>query len=337
MAKKFTKLFEPGLIGQLDLKNRIALAPHGTLMCELDGRTSRREIDYLAARAAGGTGLIIPEGAKISRALEKPASFAPFAIDSDALVPSLADMVEAVHFYGAKIMMQLFVAFGRQAAEIDPKKPPVAPSAIPTYRDPSVFCHPLSVDEIQAFVEAFGQAARRAMMASFDAIEVHAHTGYIVDQFMTPLWNKRTDQYGGDLKGRMRFAVELIQSARSQVGSKVPISFRYSLKHFIPGGRELEESLEIGKILEAAGADLLSVDVGTYGALDYGLPPIYLGDAPWVDMAAELKKAVNIPVMVAGNMNPEAAEAALAAGKIDFIAVARGLIADPDWPEKVRR
>lgn len=134
MGKKVIKLFEPGRIGQLDLKNLIALAPHGTLMCELDGRTSRREFDYLAALAAGGTGLIIPEGAKISRALEKPAPFAPFAIDSDALVPSLADMFEAVHFYGAKIMMQLFVAFGRQAGEIDPKKPPVASSAIPTYR-----------------------------------------------------------------------------------------------------------------------------------------------------------------------------------------------------------
>ncbi|MFA4836566.1 MAG: FAD-dependent oxidoreductase [Dehalococcoidia bacterium] len=337
MAKKFTKLFEPGRIGKMDVRNRIALAPHGTLMCELDGRTSRREIDYLATRAAGGAGLIIPEGAKISRALERPASFAPFAIDSDALIPSLADMAEAVHFYGAKIMMQLFVAFGRQAAEIDPKKPPVAPSAIPTFRDPSVLCHPLSVDEIQAFVEAFGLAARRAVMAGFDAIEVHAHTGYIVDQFMTPLWNKRTDRYGGDLKGRMRFAVELIQSARSQIGPNIPISFRYSLAHFIPGGRELEESLEIAKHLEAAGADLLSVDVGTYGALDYGLPPIYLGDAPWVDMAAALKKVVNIPIMVAGNMSPEASEAALEAGKIDFIASARGLIADPDWPNKVRR
>ncbi|MDD5095254.1 MAG: FAD-dependent oxidoreductase [Dehalococcoidia bacterium] len=337
MAKKFTKLFEPGRIGKLELRNRIMLAPHGTLMCELDGRSSRREVDYLAERARGGTGLIIPEGAKISRALEKPAAFAPFAVDSDALVPSLADMADAVHFYGAKIMMQLFVAFGRQAAEIDPQNPPVAPSAIPTFRDPSVLCRPLSVEQIKAFVEAFGLGARRAVMAGFDAVEVHAHTGYLVDQFMTSLWNKRTDEYGGDLKGRMRFAVELVQSARKQIGPDVPISFRYSLVHFIPGGREIEESMEIAKHLEAAGVDLLSVDVGTYGALDYGLPSIYRGDAPWVDLAAAIKKVVSIPVMLAGNMSPEASEAALEAGKIDFIGSARGLIADPDWPNKVRR
>ncbi|MDD5038471.1 MAG: FAD-dependent oxidoreductase [Dehalococcoidales bacterium] len=337
MSDKYRKLFEPGHIGKLEIRNRIAMPPMGTLMAESDGRCSRRMIDYLAERARGGAGLIIPEGAKMDRRLERSPSFAPFSIDSDALLPSLADLADAIHFYGAKVMMQFFVAFGRQAPEADPQNPPIAPSAIPASTNPAVICRPLSIGEIQAFVEAAGVAAKRAVMAGFDAVEFNAHTGYLVDQFMTSLWNKRTDEYGGDLNGRMRFAVELVQSARKQVGPDFPISFRFSMDHFIPGGRGIEESKEIAKRLEAAGVDLLNVDVACYETNYYSLPPTYFGDAPWVELAAAIKKVVNIPVMVAGNMTPETAEAALEAGKIDFIASGRGLIADPDWPNKVRQ
>ncbi len=194
----------------------------------------------------------------------------------------------------------------------------------------------VEVEEIKAIVEAMGNAAFRAVMAGFDAVEIHGHTGYLLDQFMTAEWNHRTDEYGGDLDGRLRFAIEIVQEIRRRVGPDFPILFRLAAVHNFPNGRTVEESAEIARKLEAAGIDAIHLDAGSYESMDWIFPPTYLGDAPLLDEIAYVKERVGIPVIGVGNMTPEIAEETIGAGKADFIAIGRGLLADPELPDKLR-
>lgn len=330
------KLFQPGHIGPVELRNRVVMAPMGTALANKDGTVSRRQIDYYAERARGGTGLIIIEAAKAEVRIDKPADIPLTELTSDAHVPGLALLAEAIHDYGAKAAMQITAGLGRQAGAATADDPPVAPSAIPAFANPAVTCRPLSKDEIRAIVDACGVAARRAAIAGFDMVEIHGHTGYLTDQFMTGLWNERTDEYGGDLDGRMRFPLEIIEAMRGQVGRHFPIIFRLTLQHNVPGGRRVPEGQEMARRLAAAGIDAIDADAGAYDSMDYIFPPFYLGDAMMADMAAAAKAVVDIPVIAAGNLNAEVGEAILQRGEADFIASGRGLIADPDWPRKVR-
>lgn len=326
----YEKLFEPGCIGKMRLRNRIVMAPMGTMLGNTDGSISPRQIHYFAERARGGAGLIITEVTKVETKVEYPAPVLNQATRVD-LGPGMSQFVDILHQYGAKAALQITPGFGRFAY------PPVAPSPIPVFGKPSVKCRELTVEEIKSIVVAFGMAAARAAKAGFDAVEIHGHAGYLLDQFMTSLWNQRTDEYGGDLNGRMRFALELVESIRDNVGPDFPILFRYSVEHYIPGGRTIEEGLEIAKLLEAAGVDAIDVNTSSYETLEKFWPNNYqMVEGPYVDLAAEVKKVVSIPVMVSGNMTPEVAQDALENGKVDFILSGRDLIADPEWPNKVK-
>lgn len=337
MGNNFKKLFMPGYIRNLEIPNRVVMAPMGTGFAELDGSFSQRQVDYYAARARGGVGLIIVEGTRVERLIDPSFPKLPFgAADSDSLIASMADLAEAVHDYGAKIAMQLTVGFGRQGSTVRPESPPVSASAVPSFMNPNVLCRSLTAEEIGCLVEASGMAAYRAMIAGFDMVEVHAHAGYLLDQFLSSVWNKRDDEYGGDLGSRMRFALEIIQAIRDRTAPGLPIGFRLSVENGMPGGRDAEESREMARRLEAAGVDVIHADAGCYERFDLITPPIYLGDACLSDMAAAIKEAVNIPVIAVGNITPEYGEALLESGKADFIAIGRGLIADPDWANKVR-
>ena len=326
----YAKLFEPFHIGKMILRNRIVMSPMGTFLGNPDGSISPRQIHYFAERARGGAGLIISEVTKVDTTIETPAP----ALNQNNrfdLQPGMSQFADIIHTNGAKVVMQLSPGFGRFAV------PPVAPSAIPLLANPAVKARELTLEEIKTIITAFGMAAGRAARAGYDAIEVHGHAGYLCDQFMTSLWNLRTDEYGGDLDGRMRFPIELVQAARKQVGPDFPILFRYSAIHHIPGGRTLEEGQEIAKRLEAAGVDALDIADGSYETFDSFWPNTYhMAEAPFVDLAAAIKSVVSIPVMVSGNMTPEAGEAALEAGKVDLIMSGRDMIADPEWPNKVK-
>ena len=209
MGNDLKRLFEPGRIGKMELPNRIVMAPMGLGYAHLDGRFSQRHIDYFAARARGGVGLIITELTKVERTIEPPLDLPLALADSDSLVPAMTDLVDAVHDYGTKIAIQFTAGLGRQLDLRIIDKPPVSASEIPAFQDPSVICRAMTIDEINTMVEAFGKAAERAQMAGFDMIELHGNVGFLIDQFMSPIWNKRDDQYGGDFEGRMRFAVEI--------------------------------------------------------------------------------------------------------------------------------
>jgi len=334
----FPRLFAPGRIGALELRNRVLMAAMMVGYAELDGRFSRRHLDYLAARARGGVGLIVSESVIAESAIQPVPAGLPIArCDSDAVIPRLQALARAVQRHGAKIAFQVSPGQGRQSHLAIAGTPPAAPSPLPAVLNPAVRCRELELGEIRQLVLACGEGAYRAVVAGFDMIDVHAHTGYLVDQFMTPLWNRRHDEYGGDFEGRMRFPVEIVRAIRERVGERIPISFRLSAEHGIDGGRTLDEARRIARRLEQAGVDMLTIDAGCYDAEHRMTPPVYLGEACQVDLAAAIREVVDVPVAAVGNIcRPELAEEILARDRADFIALGRSLLADPEWVNKAR-
>jgi len=334
------KLFEPGRIGKIALKNRIVMAPMGNLLTELDGRLSQQGIDFYVARAKGGTGLIIT-CAVVSRQIEQ-LPFTPLSIsliaDSKIYAGRLSNLADAVHDYEAKIALQVTPGQGRNVhAEILGSAGAVAPSPLPAFADPSVMARELTTGEVEQLAHAFQVTAGVARDAGIDAIYINAHGGYLLDQFLTALWNKRSDRYGGDLEGRIRFLLEIVESTRKGAGADFPIIVRYGLTHFLEGGREIEEGLEIARRLEAAGVDALDIDAGCYETLYRGNPTTYSPPGCFIRLAEMVKNVVNIPVITAGKLGyPELAEGVLQEEKADFIALGRALLADPEWANKVK-
>lgn len=332
------KLFEAGNIGKLHIKNRIALAPMGTgRMAEPDGDWSQRVVDYYAARAKGGTGLIITGLVFVDYSFE-PGFSDGLNLRLEKHQASLGRLAEAVHQHGAKISVQLTAGFGRVAS---PRRlgnvQPVSASATPCYWDPSIITRELTTAEVQQLVSAFGFCARACRAAGIDAVELHGHEGYLLDQFMTGLWNRRKDKYGGDLQGRLRFALEAIETIKAETDRDFPVVYRYGITHYLEGGRDVPEALEIARRLERAGVDGLHVDAGCYETAYWPHTTTYQPPGCMVDMAEKAKQLVKIPVIAVGKLAyPELAERVLQEGKADFIAIGRGLLADPEWPNKVR-
>jgi len=333
------KLFEPCRIGRLSLKNRIVMAPMGmgpiTDWCD---SFSQRLIDHYVAPAKGGTGLIITGLNWVSRELETKVVHRAPRINDEAQVERLNELAHAVHDYGARIAVQLTAGMGRVIADqYRLGEKPVAPSALPYFWDETIMTHELTAEEIERLVKDFGYASGLVSRAGIDAIELHAHEGYLLDQFQTELWNKRTDRYGGSLENRLRFALEVIDAIKKEAGPDFPIIYRYGLKHYLPGGREVEEGLEIARRMEAAGVDALEVDAGCYETWYWAHPTTYQPAGLMVDVAEATKKVVKIPVIAIGKLGyPDLAEKVLQEGKADFICLGRALFADPEWPNKVK-
>jgi 2-enoate reductase len=336
MLGKFHKLFEPGYIGKLEIPNRIVMPPMFTGFADIAGGVTQRHINYYAARAKGGVGLIIVEVSKVEGILEPQGTMPYLSADSDFCITALSDLTEAVHDYGARIALQLNAGLGRQSRVVSLDIPPISASDIPSFFNPSVRCHALTHDEIKEITAAFGRAAARAKMAGFDMVEINGNVGQLLDQFMSKVWNKRTDEYGGDVDGRMRFTLEILDAVRGAVGPDFPISLRISAEHGLPGGRKLEETKEITHRLETAGFDAIHVNAGCYETIDLIFSPIYKEDACLAWAAAAMKEMVDLPVIAVGKITPESGEALIESGQADFVAIGRGLIADPDLPVKVR-
>ncbi|MBN1612873.1 MAG: FAD-dependent oxidoreductase [Deltaproteobacteria bacterium] len=334
---ELTHLFEQGKIGGLEIKNRIVMAPMLIWgLVEPDGAISERGIDYYAERAKGGVGLITTGAAVTKPDLEYRRTRGMFRADNPDAVPRLKALVEAVHRFGAKLSIQLTPGAGRVIFPMAAREP-VGPSVLPNVWDANILTRELKVKEIEALVRSFETAAGIVKEAGIDAVEVHAHEGYLIDQFMTSLWNKRQDRYGGDLEGRLRFPLEIVRAVKDGAGADFPVIFRYAGSHLIEGGREIEESLEIARNLESAGVDALHVDAGCYDDWYWPHPPGYQPPGCMADMAAAVRRAVGIPVIAVGRLGyPDLAEGVLRDGKADFIALGRPLLADPDWPIKAK-
>lgn len=213
--------------------------------------------------------------------------------------------------------------------------PPISSSDTPSVFDPNMRCHALTKEEIATMMEGFKFAAGVAKDAGYDAIEIHVHAGYLIDQFMSPVWNKRTDEYGGSPENCARFPKEIIQAIKSVVGDSMPVLFRISLDHRFEGGRTLEDSMKLLKELEKAGVDAFDIDAGCYETLDYIFPPSYLGESCMSYVCEEARKTVSVPLINAGTHNPDTALALIESGNADIITIGRGLIADPELPNKL--
>ncbi|MGB4609992.1 MAG: NAD(P)/FAD-dependent oxidoreductase [Saccharofermentanales bacterium] len=331
----YSKLFTPYKIGKMKVKNRIVLSPMGTGSSHIDGTKSDSEIRYYEEKAKGGTGLLILGCQLLTDELAQGSLEG--TLEKPHVIPKLTELVEACHRYGAKVVCQISPGTGRNAFPSMYGDPPVSASPIPATFDPTVNCHPLSAEEIQVILDQFTHSTEIAMKAGFDAMEVHAHAGYLIDQFMSPIWNKRTDEYGGSDENRARFPREIVRAIRKACGPDVPILFRIAVDHIFEGGRTLADSMPLLKLLEEEGVDAFDIDAGSYEVIDYIFPPTYLGDACMAYVCEETRKHVNVPILNAGNHTPETAVALLESGNADFVMFGRPLIADPHMPNKLKK
>lgn len=352
---KYQKLFENVKIGNLELPNRYAMAPMGPLgMGDAEGGWNQRGIDYYTRRAAGGLGLIIT-GVTFSDCTVETQSM-PNCPNSTYnpvhFVRTSKEMTERVHAYGSKMFLMMSGGFGRVTIPTNLGEfPPVAPSAIP-HRWLDKTCRALTKEEIHSIVESFGKGALNAKRGGFDGIEIHAvHEGYLIDQFAISFFNLRTDEYGGSLENRLRFAKEVREEIAKTCGPDFPVALRFSLKSMIkdwrvgalPGeefeekGRDIDEGIEAAKLLEQYGYDALDVDVGTYDAWWWNHPPMYMEKAPYKKYAKIVKENVKIPVLMAGRVdNPDTALECVENGICDIVSLGRPTLADPDIVKKIR-
>lgn len=352
---KNKSLFQPIKIGKMEVKNKISMAPMGAFgLVDNEGCYNQRAIDYYVERAKGGTGLIITSITKVENELDKvvPGIIPVISTNPGRFLMTSSEMTERVHAYGAKIFLQLTMGFGRSGAPGTLlTSQPVSASDIPNYWDPTVTCRALTTSEVEWIVSKFIEGADIAQKADFDGVEIHAvHEGYLLDQFTLSIFNRRTDKYGGDLRGRLQLPIEIVQGIKARLGDDFPVGLRYSVKScikdwrqgglpdedYLEKGRDLKEGLDAAKILEAAGYDELNTDLGTYDAWYWSHPPIYQKNGLYLPYTKELKKVVKIPVIVAGKLGiPEDAEKALDDKAADMIGLGRPLLADPYWPKKV--
>lgn len=332
---KFARLFERTYIGSHGVKNRLVLAPMGIGPSFASGCIEADGVEYYAERAKGGTGML-NIGFQIVTNKTDPFTARQYGVGTAMQEMGWARLCDRVHAYGTSVMVQLSCGLGRNAHVI-PGVPNVSSSENPCFENPAVKTRALSVDEIHAVVKAYGVAAAACKRAGVDAIEIHGHVGYLLDQFMTPLWNHREDEYGAqNFENKMRFVTEIYQACRAAVGPEYPIAFRMVIEHKIPGGRTKEESAEIIRYLDGLGVDAFDVDLGCYDAYEWVFPTCYMGDGCMMDEAGAFAKSVtDKPVMTAGSYTPETALKAVEEGKTDFVVIGRGLLADPEFANKL--
>ena len=336
---RFEHLFTPGKIGNVVVPNRIVMAPMATNYPSETGGITETLVDYYEQRAKGGTGLIIAENCCVDYPAGKSGA-AQLRLDEDRFIPGISRLVEAVHYWGAKISIQINHSGPSGIPAKTQGKGPVGASPV-TYSPHLVTPRMLERDEIEAIIEKYAQAALRAKKANFDAIEFHGAHAYLMAHFMSPYTNRRTDEYGGDIEGRLRMVIMVIRRTRELVGDGYPLMFRLSADEFIDGGRGVEESKQVVAILAAEGIDAFDVSAGPHPAMHpsgtLSIEPMAYEQGWRVYLAEEIRKAVDVPVIAVGVIrDPELAEEILAQGRADCVALGRGLIADPDWANKGR-
>ena len=326
------KILQPVNVGKMEIKNRLVVPAMGTGFGASDGTVSDRLIEYHEARARGGFGLVIVE----VTAIDPLGNGSPseLGIWDDKFMPGLRHLVDRIHAASAKIAVQLHHAGRATYSSNIGGQQPVAPSAIP---DPITREMPreLTVEEIRSLVEAYAQGARRAKECGFDAVELHGAHGYLIAQFMSAYANKRTDEYGGNLEGFLRFPLEILQRTRELVGPDYPILFRISADEAVPEGRTIEESVVVAKRLVAAGLDALHVSVGVFESSHLTSAPPAVEPGFNAAAAATIKAAVSVPVIAVGRIvNSTVAEDIISSGKADLVAIGRSSLTDPEFAVK---
>jgi len=325
----YTNLFSEIIVGGLTLKNRLIMAPTYLGYAGEGGTVSRMLLDHYRLMARSGVALVVVENCTVDFAVGS-GSKRTIRADADDNLDGLKQLADVIKDEGALACLQINHAgrFAGAAAE------PVAPSAVETFgRTPKA----LDTTGIARIKEQFAAAAVRAKKSGFDMVEIHGGTGYLLSEFLSPRTNKRADEYGGALENRQRFPLEVVDKIKAAVGD-FPVGYRFLADEWLPGGLSLNESVQFAKVLASTGVAYISVMGGTYES--FALPEIIeksKQSAYMLDLAAAVKKQVDVPIISAGRFSSgEVSEKALAEGKTDLIGLARVLWADPEWPEKVR-
>ncbi len=355
----YENLLKPIKIGKLTLKNRMIQPGMGTNLAAADGTVSDSIVAYYSRRAEGGIAMIItevccpePRGRVIPGELE---------VSNYSFVPGLSRLVNAAHAGGAKIALQLAHG-GCFASQSVTGFQPISPSGVGTMLLPNDQPKAMTTDEIKELVKAYGEAAMRAKIARFDAIEIHGAHGYMPLQFLSGYTNRRTDEYGGSLENRARFALEVIRSVKEHTAADFPVIYRLSAEEDVEGGVTLDEAMQFAVWAVEAGVDALHISAGTWdsrigtffgvlgGQVDaqnkrlhegvsigMWVPPLYTPRGNLVRLAEAIKKKVNIPVITVCGLTPEMGEEIVATNKADIVSFGRQMIADPDFPNKIQK
>jgi 2,4-dienoyl-CoA reductase-like NADH-dependent reductase (Old Yellow Enzyme family)/thioredoxin reductase len=336
----FPRLFDPGVIGNIKVKNRVVKAPQHTGLCAPDGSVTERLLRYYKEVALGGAGLIIVEYSWIDYDASRASACQLGAANVDH-ISGLSLLAQTIQANGAKAALQIAHCGAHKWSGIPPIK---APSRVPwEFLRPIGAPAPaeLNFEEIQGIVKAFGDAAKRTQTAGFDMVEIHATHGYLIEEFLSPRTNKRADCYGGPLENRRRFLLEVAAEVRSRVGPDYPVSVR--MGGFDYDSNQMpypnyDEVIEVAKSLEKTGIDVLNISAGgRYFENTNVDSEVFTPLATNAWAAEKIKKNVGLPVMVCGSItNPRLAEEILESGKADFIAMGRPLFADPFWPKKAK-
>ncbi len=325
---------KPLKVKNLTIKNRLVVAAMGTSMCNEDGTATEQWIRYLEEKAKGGYGLIIPEDYAISQEGKGYKFLA--GLWNDEQIPSHKEMVDRLHKHGAAVFAQIYHAGRQTNRNMTVGVQPVSCSPIKCGK-PAMNEIPreLTVDEIHEIVKQFGECALRAKKCGFDGVEVHAAHGYLLNEFLSPYFNKRVDEYGGCLYNRMRILIETIEEVRRVTGPDFIIQVRLSGQEPVTGGHTIEDIKAVAVVLEEIGVDMLNISQGLYES-NASIQPMFLKThALLTPLAEEVKKVVSIPVITVGRINdPLMAEQTLRAGKADLVAMARASLIDPHMPEK---
>ncbi|MFC0211617.1 NADH:flavin oxidoreductase/NADH oxidase [Paenibacillus chartarius] len=315
-------LFSPYRMKGLELRNRVVMAP----MCQYsveakDGKPNEWHYVHYVSRAVGGTGLIIIEMTDVHP--DGRITDFDLGLWSDEQVPAFARIIERVHAHGSKVGIQIAHA-GRKAEDAEV---PVAPSAIKFPGDRYRMPRALTTDEVKQMAGWFGDAARRAVQAGVDMIELHGAHGYLIHQFQSALTNQRDDEYGRDLA---RFGVEVTQAVRKEMPADMPLFFRISAVEYADGGYDIDHAIRLARAYREAGVDVFHVSSGGEGPFGARRPGGHPGYQ--VPLARAIREALEVPVVAVGRLEePALAEAVVANGDADLVAVARGMLKDPYW------
>lgn len=372
-------LFSPSKIGNVELKNRVVMAPMCMGFGQFDGCATDKMMDYYEERAKGGVGLIFTEITRVND-ITGASSFGQLGISHDYQIESLKTMAERIHKHGTKIMVELHhpgrqnlglmmgtvpicvagnkllgtayskllygavIPPGKKLQEKDIVPKTVAPSRCEKSKMSESVNRGLSHHGVKRLIMQFIEAAMRVKKAGCDGVELHAAHGYLIQQFLSPNTNRRTDEYGGSLENRMRFLMEIIDGIRITCGRDFPIVVRLSVDEMYDRigetgkGYDLSEGLKMAKMLSDKGIDAIDVSSACYDTFNYWLEPVTFPCGWRKYLAEEVKKVVSIPVIAANLIRtPEQAEQQLADGIQDFISLGRPLIADPYWADKAER
>ena len=369
MDEKYSALFTPWKIGNVEIKNRIVQCSMGGTSlfgwlepCHFD----KEAANFLLNRAQDGVGLVLPGMQCVRDTMGRR-----WLWQNKKMFKELADYMVEYHKTGSKLFIQLAAGFGRSMAVapwmvtlnnnkvlgtlakpvIDVSYCCASASATPNRWQEDMLSRPMTVEEIHEMVDAFGKTAKLLREAGVDGVEIHAvHEGYLLDQFTIANWNHRTDEYGGSFENRFRFPVEIVQEIKRQAGADFPVSLRYSVvsktkawgkgampyeTDFEEFGRDMAESEKAIKYLGDAGYDMFNCDNGTYDAWYWAHPPQYMPDNCNLEYVEHIKKFTDKPVACAGRMDPVKAAEEIAAGRLDAVAIARQNLVDPEWIHKI--